>query len=443
MDRASTTPQHQGTARDVLAVKPFRNFLIASFLSNCGRWLQFAALGVLAWELTGSNAFLGQLIFAQLAPMAILSLIGGSLADSMNKRTLLLATQMWQMVWTLVLASLLIDGNISEGTLLLVVFTIGLGQGLYAPAFASVLPLIAGPNNVRAAVSLNSVQINAARVVGPAIGGVLAVTLGFAELFAINGFSYLVVIGVIATMSFPPPKSSSASLKERVFGGFVILRNASHVRGAIILMALFALFCLPFIGQLPAIAEVNLGIDSQSQQYAWFYAIFGAGALVGAIMVSTVLLRFERPLLVRVTMFGFAASLAWLTILDDITFAYLAIFLVALFYFILPTVLASHWQEHVHESIRGRIAALWVLSFGGMIPIANLVGGRFAEATSLRTLMWVGVVTAVILATVVRIKTGEIVDESAIHTKRAVHKTSDEPSPVHDSIQEPTGSQTP
>lgn len=406
--------QQPGTARDVLAVGPFRNLLIASFISNCGRWLQFAALGVLGWELTGSNAFLGQLIFAQLAPMGVLSLLGGSLADTMNKRTLLLVTQFWQMAWTFVLAGLLIDGAIGEGTLLLVVFITGIGQGLYAPAFASVLPLLAGPNNVRAAVSLNSVQINAARVVGPAIGGVLAATLGFAELFAINGASYLVVITVIALMTLPPPQSTSAGLRDRLFGGFAIIRHQRHVRGPITLMALFALFCLPFVGQLPAIAEVNLGMDSQSAQYAWFYATFGFGALVGAILVSTVLLGFERPVLVRLTLFGFAVSLAWLTTIDSIALGYPAIFLVALFYFILPTALASHWQEHVHESIRGRIAALWVLSFGGMVPIANLVGGRFAEATSLRTLMWVGVASGFVLSLTFRLKTGAIVDERSL-----------------------------
>lgn len=299
----------KGTARDVLAVKPYRNLLLATFVSNCGRWLQFAALGILGWELTQSEAYLGQLIFAQLAPLGFLSLIGGSLADSVDRRKLLLATQTWQMFWTFVLASMLVDGDIDEVMLLLLVFTIGIGQGIYAPAFTSVLPLVGGKDNVRAAVSLNSVQVNAARVVGPAIGGVLATTLGFAELFAINAATYLVVIAVIATMSLPKPTPSSARLSDRLFGGIRLARSAPQVSSPLILMSLFAFFSLPFIGQLPAIADVNLGIDSQSQQYAWFYATFGAGALVGAVLVSTVLLSFPRPLLVRLTMFAFAVSL--------------------------------------------------------------------------------------------------------------------------------------
>ncbi len=411
MGQATEAAATRGTARDVLAIPAYRNLLVATFISNCGRWLQFAALGVLAWELTGSNTFLGQLIFAQLLPLGVLSLIGGSLADTVDRRKLLLITQTWQMVWTFVLAAALLDGTIGEGMLLLLVFIIGIGQGLYAPAFTSIVPLLAGEENVRAAVSLNSVQLNGARVIGPGIGGVLAATLGFAELFAINAATYLVVIGAIWVMTLPKPTASAAGISERLFGGFTILKRAPQIRGPIVMMALFSFFCLPFIGQLPAIAEVNLGIDSQSSGYAWFYATFGAGALIGALSVSTVLLNFPRPLLVRLTLIGFAASLLWLALLDEATLGYPAIFLVSLFYFVMPTTLATHWQEHVTSKVRGRVAALWVLSFGGVIPFANLVGGQFADSVSLTALMLVGVGAAVILALFFRLKSGEVIDE--------------------------------
>ncbi|MFT7475391.1 MAG: MFS family permease [Verrucomicrobiales bacterium] len=411
-----TTPASEpGTASAALAVPEFRNLFLASFVSNCGRWLQFAALGILGWELTESNSFLGYLIFAQLAPLGILSLVGGWLADTANRRTLLLVTQTWQMVWTFVLAALLIDGSIGEGALLIFVFIIGIGQGLYAPAFTSVLPLVAGEQNVRAAVSLNSVQVNGARVVGPAIGGVLASRLGFAELFAINAAAYLVVIGVVWRMKLPPPVARGASsISDRLLGGIRIARRAPQVGRPILLMALYALFCIPFIGQLPAIAETNLNIDTKSQQYAFFYAVFGLGALLGAVLVSTILLRFPRERLLRATLLGFALSLAWLATIDSITTAYFAIFLVALFYFVLPTVLASIWQEHVDASVRGRVAALWVLAFGGTVPIANVIGGRLAEATSLGVLMSIGVVAAIVLSVFFRLSSGPVVDESIL-----------------------------
>lgn len=412
-DSATNTPT--GTARTALAVPAFRNLFLASFASNSGRWMQFAALGILGWELTESSAFLGYIIFAQLAPLGFLSLLGGSLADTANRRVLLISTQGWQMVWTFVLAALLIDGEIGQVALLVLVFIIGLGQGMYAPAFTSILPLVAGEENLQPAVALNSVQVNGARVIGPAIGGVLASSLGFAEVFAINALTYTIVIAVIWRMDFPESTASSAaSWSDRIFGGFRIVRRAPQVGRPILLMAIFAFFCLPFLGQLPAIAELNLDIDSKSTEYAWFYAVFGLGALLGAILVGTILLRYRKDYIIRGALLGFSGSLAWLTELTDTTFAYVAIFLVALFYFTLPTVFATLWQEHVDATIRGRVAAIWVLSFGGVVPIANLIGGRLAEATSLASLMYIGVIAAGALGLFARVKTGPVVDESIL-----------------------------
>ena len=164
MNRPARNPrgvraEDRGTARDALAVPEFRRLYIGSALSNTGRWLQTAALGVLGWKISESSAYLGAIIFAQLGPLGILSLIGGSLADTADRRILLLVTQAWQMIWTFVLAFLLLDGDIGRGTLLLIVFVIGLGQGLYAPALTSVIPAIAGERNLSAAIALNSMQV--------------------------------------------------------------------------------------------------------------------------------------------------------------------------------------------------------------------------------------------------------------------------------------------
>ena len=264
--------------------------------------MQNTALGVLAWELTESSSFLGLVIFAQLGPFAVLSLVGGSMADTMDRRKLLLGTQFWQMAWSFVLAAMVIDDQIGEGALLLVVFIIGLGQGIFAPAFTSVLPSLAGRRNLPAAIALNSAQVNAARVLGPAIGGVLTSQFGFAEVFAINAASYIIVIIALWMTPMPSPEPAQRSLSDRLFGGFKVVFRAPQVGGPILTMTAFSFLCLPFLGQLPAIAEVNLGIDAQSTQYGWFYALFGAGALAGALGASTVFLRVPRPLMLRLTL---------------------------------------------------------------------------------------------------------------------------------------------
>ncbi|MBT8241776.1 MAG: MFS transporter, partial [Acidimicrobiia bacterium] len=301
--------------------------------------MQTIAVGVLGWELTGSNSFLGQLIFAQLIPMAFLSLIGGSLADTMNRRILLTITQIWQMGFTFLLAALLLDGEIARSTLLGLVFITGLGQGIYAPVFTSVLPTLVGRENLTAAVSLNSVQVNAARIIGPAVGGVLVARFGFAEVFLLNGITYLAVIAAVLVTSFPDPTPIRRPLRDRLLGGFVVATRAPQVGRPLLIMTAFSLFCLPFVGQLPAIAEEQLGIDAESTTYGYFYAVFGVGALVGALMVGTVLLNQSKVVITRFTLALFGLSLAGLGTVTSALPGFAMIFFVALFYFALPTTL--------------------------------------------------------------------------------------------------------
>ena len=404
----------RGTTREALAVTPFRRLYIGSFLSGIGRWMQTTALGVLAWEISGSSEYLGAIIFANLGPLALLSLLGGSLADTGNRRNILFLSQMWQLAWTVVLTINIVDGEIGQTTLLVLVFIIGLGQGIYAPTFTSVIPELAGRNNLQAAVALNSMSMNGARVIGPALGGWLTSRFGFAEVFGLNAATYLFVLAAIVFTQIPVTTAEPKSLGDRLLGGFRIAKRAPQVGSPLILMSLFSFFCLPFIGQLPAIAEVNMGIDAKSTQYGWFYATFGFGALFGALLVGTVLLQARRDLLIRFSLVSFGVTLAWLVSLRSINTGYFAIFLVGLCYLILPTTLSTYWQEHVDENIRGRIAAIWVLSFGGTVPFGNLIAGPLIEVTSLSAILYSSAVIAVLLGGLFRLKSGPIIGEEIL-----------------------------
>lgn len=403
----------RGTARDALAVPEFRRLYIGTMLSNTGRWMQTAALGVLGWELTESSAFIGAIVFAQLLPLGILSLIGGSLADTMDRRKLLLVCQTWQMVWTFALAALLINDSIQPAVLLAIVFIIGLGQGLYAPALTSVIPAIAGERNLSAAIALNSMQVNGTRIVGPAIGGFLVTAWGYAEVFAINAASYVFVLFAIYRAVIPPGTAATRSWRERLLGGFTIAFRAPQVGRPLLLMCLFTFFCLPFIGQLPAIADVNLGIDPESTTYGWLYAMFGAGGLTGAVLVGTVFLRTPTSRIAPATLAAFSVALGWLALVRSPGWAFVAIYLVGLFYFSLPTALATAWQEHVDSSVRGRVAALWVLAFGGTIPFANIIAGPIVEVTSLTAVLLAGAAISLLLTTL-RLPSGPVVGEEIL-----------------------------
>lgn len=404
----------EGTARDALKVRDFRLVFIASFLSNTGRWMQQVVLGVFAWELTASSTFLGLVIFAQMGPMLLLSVVGGSLADTIDRRRLLLATQAWQAVWGLVLAWQVADEDISRGGLLALVFVIGVGQALYAPAFTAVLPSLVGRENLSAAISLNSAQVNGSRVIGPAIGGWLASAFGTAEVFTLNAITYVFVIAALLMVTVPAVKSKPASTGDRYLGGFRLAKAARQVWLPLVTMATFAGLCLPFIGQMPALAELNLGVDPESSTYGLLYAAFGAGALVGAISVGTVLVPVPKPVIVRVTLGLFAVSLAGLALVRSPGPAYGIFFAVGLFYFTMPVALSTFLQQHLADEVRGRVMALWTLSFGGVISITNAAMGVVVDATSVTAVVLFGAVVAGVLAVVVRLENAEIVGEELL-----------------------------
>ena len=136
------------------------------------------------------------------------------------------------------------DGEIGQNSLLIIVFVIGLGQGVYAPTFTSVIPELAGKNNLQAAVALNSMSMNGARI-GPALGGWLTSRFGFAEVFSLNAVTYLFVLVAIVLTTIPPTSADPRNLGDRLFGGFRIAFRAPQVGRPLTLMCLFSFFCLP------------------------------------------------------------------------------------------------------------------------------------------------------------------------------------------------------
>jgi len=378
----------------------------AAFFSNVGRWMQQVVLGILAWELTESPTYTTRIIFAQFVPMLLLAVIGGTVADSVDRRKLLIGTQLWQAGWAIVLGLMVYDGDIGRNALLGVVFLTGLSQAFFGPAFSAVLPSLAGRDNLAKAISFNSTQINASRVIGPAIGAWMATQYEVWLVFIVNGVSYLAIITALVFVTLPPVRPAAGSAGQRLVSGFRIARRAEQIRRPLMVMAAFALLCLPFVGLMPVIAELSLGVDARSTTYGVLYGVFGLGAVVGAASVTTVLRGFTAQTIVRGALVGFALSLGGLALLRSVAPAYPTVFLVGMFYFTMPTALTTFMQLHLADEIRGRIMALWMLSFGGVIPINNLLSGPAVEVTSVTAVLLFGAAVAVVLACTVRLRPG-------------------------------------
>lgn len=404
----------EGTARDALSMPDFRRIYWASFASNIGRWMQNVALGVLAFEQTEDASFTTLVISVQMFPLLILSVVGGSLADSVDRRLLLIATQSWQVLFSFLLAWHVWDGSFDRPTLLLIVFMTGLGQALFAPAFNAILPSLVGRENLSAAISLNSAQMNGSRVIGPVIGSFLISVVGIGAVFALNALTYLIVIGALITVAVPALEPLTASMKDRLLGGFRIAKRSAQVGRSLSIMTTFSLLCLPFIGLMPVIAERSLGVDAKSTTFGFLYGAFGLGALTGAISVGTVLVNVPKEKIVRYSLGSFGLALAVFATLRSATPAFPVLYLVGLFYFTMPTALSTFLQLHLGDEVRGRVMALWIISFGGTVAITNFASGALVELTSLTAVLMVGAATSIVMAIFVRIESGPMATKALL-----------------------------
>jgi MFS family permease len=324
----------RGSARAALAHRDFRLVWAGSLSSNIGTWMQNAALGALAFKLTHSSGFVALLGFGQLGPLLALSLVGGMLADSIDRRMLLVITQVEQMVLSFVLAAVASQHHPSHTALFLCVLGIGIGNALFAPTMSAVMPQLVGMEDLPGAVSLQSVQLNLSRVIGPVIGGLIIPAVHASGVFFINGLTYLfaIVTLLLVTIPRPYPDHSEQGLK-RALGGFRVARRDGLVGRCLIMITTFSFFCLAFIGLLPVIAGKNLDMNVTGTAYGVLFACFGSGAALGAIAVGTVLVPYSKALVVRIGMPIFGVFLGVLATLRTPALAFPVVFLVGLFYF--------------------------------------------------------------------------------------------------------------
>ncbi len=395
-----TLPAGSGRAMDALRQRTFRRVYTGAFFSNIGTWMQNVVLGALAYDLTGSSTFVGIVLFAQLGPMLFFSMVGGLLADSFDRRRLLVVISATQAILAVVLAYVTRVDDPSQTAIVGIVFLIGMGQSVFGPTYSAVLPDLVGPGNLAGAISLNSAQMNGSRVIGPAIGGFLFASYGASWVFIINGATYVFVIGALLSVTLPTVETSDAgeSRLHRLAVGFHIARQRHPVRRSLTVMVLFSFLCLPFIGQMPVLADRNLDIAAKSTGYGWLYACFGLGAMLGALSVGTVFADVAKERLVRSGMVAFAVSLgvfAWLRMPIP---AYVLITVVGFFYFSSVTALSTVLQMHLASNERGRVMALWMMAFGGTVPIGNLIAGPLIDATSVTTVVFPGAIIALGLA---------------------------------------------
>jgi predicted MFS family arabinose efflux permease len=398
-------PFAPGTARAALSYSGFRRVFAGSAASNVGSWMQNVVLGQYAYLLTKSPQFVAIMGFAQLGPLLLLSLVGGSLADRFDRRKLLMVVSVQQALAALVLAFIALDPDPSRLALVLAVFTVGIGQAIAGPTFASVLPSLVDKRDLAGAVSLTSVSMNLSRVVGAAIGPFVFAAVGVSWVFVINAATYFFIIAGVATVTIPSParQQGGPTGLRRVLSGFGVARRDPIIGRILITVSVFSFFSLVFITQMPTLADVNLGIADKSPVYGWLYATFGIGAMTGALSVGTVFAGWDYGKLVRWGLLAFGACLTTFALLRSPWPAFPVALTLGFVYFMVITSLSTVLQSRLDDANRGRVMAIWIMAFGGTVPIGNLAFGPVIEATSITFAMLIGAAVAVGLSFYARV----------------------------------------
>ena len=393
-------PLRRGTAGSALRQRTFRTVFLGAFASNIGTWMQNVVLGAYAFTLTHSSVFVGVIIFAQLGPALVFPMLGGVIADRVNRKRFLIVVSLEQLVFSFVLALVVRVPHPSLVVLTGTVLLIGVGNAMFGPGYSAILPGLVSREDLPGAISLNAAQMNASRVIGPAIGGVAFHFVGPSWVFAGNAVTYLFVIGALLMVTLPATATGprQASRWKELTAGIDAARSDPVVGRCLVTVFTFSLFALAFIGQMPTVAAHNLGIDPRSADYGILYATFGTGALLGAISIGTFLSRVSKPLIVRVGLLGYAACLVAFALLRSPAPAYPVIALVGAFYFAFITALNTTLQAEVDEAVRGRVMALWIMGFGGTVGLGNLFIGPVVATVGITDVLLFGASIALLLA---------------------------------------------
>lgn len=388
-----------GTARAAFSYRNYRLVWTGMLLSNIGTWMQNLALPAYIDHRTGSAKIVSLLVFAQLGPLLLLAIPGGIIASRFNLQRYLLAMQWVQLVFSLVLAAIVsVDGPI--WALFLAQTAIGVGNALNAPAFQASVPMLVDRRDLAGAISLNSTQLNGSRVVGPAIAALLAIWgVSTSQIFVINAATYLFLIISLFMVQIPDIRSAPTETGWRRALSGVNIANSRRVLSRLLLsMTAFSLFCLIYVGLFSSVARLNFGISPVGSTYRWLYAVWGFGALCGALATGTFLSHIHRPTIIRRGFVGFAIALAIFATISSVAWAFPVGFVLGLFYFMTANAMVTVFQQNLRDNERVTVMPLWFMSFGGTVTIGGLLAGPIIDAIGARWVLFFGALFALFLA---------------------------------------------
>jgi MFS family permease len=391
---SSRQPSRWQVAGRALRHRNFQLFFSGQLISLIGTWMQSVAQSWLVYRLTGSALLLGSVGFASQIPVFLFAPLGGITADRYNRRHIVIGTQVAALLLAFVLAVLTLSGKIQVWHVFVLASLLGVVNAFDIPGRQSFLVDMVGKEDLMNAIALNSSMFNGARVIGPAIAGILVARIGEGWCFFANAVSYIaVIIGLLMMRVQSPARASMSSPFDHMMEGFRFVNRAAPIRALLLLLGLVSLVGMPYVVLMPIFADKIL--HGGARGLGILMGATGVGALFGALTLA-----FREGVKglgrwVAVSCAGFGASLLMFSLSHSFWIS--VILLLPVGYCMMLQMACSNTliQVMVPDALRGRVMAVYSMMFMGMAPIGALLGGALADRLGAQVTVAVGGVASV------------------------------------------------
>ncbi len=383
-----------------LKIKYFRIYWLGMFVSLIGTWIQSIALSWLIFQLTNSAFLLGVVGFLSSIPIFVLSLFGGVLADRINKRNILIFTQIAFMLLAFLLAVLTQFKIITTHQIMVIALLNGIIMAFDAPTRQSIVVELAGREHLFNAIALNSVAFNSSRIIGPAIAGILVSVIGMSACFYLNGISFLAVIIALFYIKYRKGltqnnNSAFKDLKE----GLIFISGHRLILALISMVAAVSLFGISYVILMPVFVNDVLHIGVKG--LGILMSSTGLGALIGALSLARLGdFKYKGRFLIS-SVFLFSLSLIVFSLSKSYSLAIFILVFIGCTSVIPIALINTLIQVNVPDKFRGRVMSIFMITFAGMMPFGNLISGALAQGLGVSMALFLCGSTCLVLFTLI------------------------------------------
>jgi MFS family permease len=357
----------------------FQLFFSGQLISLIGTWMQSMAQAWLVYRLTGSSLLLGSVGFASQFPVFLVAPLGGIVADRHNRQRVVIGTQIASMILALILALLTLTGRVQVWHIFVLAALLGVVNAFDIPGRQAFLVDMVGKEDLMNAIALNSSMFNGARIIGPAIAGILVAKIGEGWCFFANGISYIAVIVGLMLMRVQRParRAPAASPWAHIIEGFRFVQGTAPIRAILLLLGLVSLVAMPYTILMPIFADKIL--HGGVRGLGILMGATGVGALLGALTLASRSGVQGLGKWVAYSCGGFGVSLILFSLSRNFWLS--AALLLPVGFGMMLQMSSSNTliQAMVPDHLRGRVMAVYSMMFMGMAPFGALLGGALAD----------------------------------------------------------------